>query len=142
MIKMEPFLQCWREARTQEPGLPLGPVPSCRTAPTPGLSTDPILAPSSLLTHIPRVSTGHHSESPSKWTDQTQTVNSQNLSMAHVSLSPHDLRFPSPVWPTFLFHQPLPHIFFLFPGHQGPTFSHFQSIFGTRGLYFPRGDSS
>lgn len=38
--------------------------------------------------------------------------------------------------PPSSFTQPLPHIFFSFPGHQGPTFSHFQSIFGTRGLYF------
>lgn len=42
---------------------------------------------------------GHHSESPSKRTDQTQTVNSQNLSMAPVSLRPHDLRSPSPECP-------------------------------------------
>ena len=86
---MEPFLQCRREAGTQEPGLPwvLSPLAGHHPAQA-SLTTDPILELSSLLTYIPQVPMGRHSESPSKRTDQTQTVNSQNLLMAPVSPSP------------------------------------------------------
>lgn len=104
MIKMEPFLQCQREAGTHEPGLPwVLSSPAGQHPARASLTTDPILELSSLLTHIPQVPTGRHSESPSKQTDQTQTVNSQNLSMAPVSPRPHDLRSPSPSVP----HLPL-----------------------------------
>ena len=83
---------------------PLGPAPLAGQHPAQAsLTTDPILELSSLLTHIPRVPTGRHSESPSKRTDQTQTVNSQNVSTAPVSRGPMTCGLPHPSVP----HLPL-----------------------------------